>query len=210
MPQGYTPYGKGAPRCYQPRRARCRRRLTDEEQWVYHTSQMPRLDRSDVAESTPDREGYCYILTHVAMPGLAKIGATRKHPIRRSTELSMGTGVPGAFTVSYYCAVPDAFAVEKATHEAFTDVRVDEGREFFTCTIDEAVSFIRHFVCERFGEGLPKEGGEWIENGGGGTMDLGVPTPMAEMFATFPDDYSPRMLTPNEIAWCRRIAAGNG
>ena len=156
---------------------------------------MPRLDRAEVPESSPDRTGYVYCLTHLAMPGLVKIGATRKHPIARATELSMGTGVPGAFTVSYYCAVSDAFEVEGAAHEAFKAQRVDEGREFFTCGLAEVTTFIRNYV----GGSPPREGGDWIEKGKGARLS-GPPTPFADLFVTFPDDYNARALTPEEAA----------
>lgn len=176
---------------------------------------MSRLDRAEIPDSTPDRSGYVYILCHPQMRDpsglpILKIGATRKHPIARATELSMGTGVPGAFTVSYYCAVPDAFEVEGATHEAFAEQRVDEGREFFSCRLDEAVLFIRHYVHETFG-GIEGEGGEWIDEGGDQGDDAleygGPPTPFAELFATFPDDGEGRELTDEERARCRELAA---
>lgn len=162
---------------------------------------MPRNDRADVYDGFPDRQGYTYIFTHTAMPGLAKIGATRKHPIRRATELGISTGVPGDFTVAYYCAVPDAFDVEKATHRAFINDRVDEGREFFSCSLEDAISFIRHYVSETF-RIIPREGGEWVEQGGSIALEMKgivkMELPMSELFATFPDDGKPRFLTKDE------------
>jgi hypothetical protein len=164
---------------------------------------MSRLDRAEIADSSPDREGYVYCLCHICMPGIIKIGATRKHPIARATELSMGTGVPGAFTVSYYCSAPDAFDVEGAVHEAFKEQRVDEGREFFSCGLDEAIAFIRHYVQDTYGE-VGQEGGEWVDEGWSGEP---YPiTSFAELFATFPDDGGDRELTEDEAEQCRKLA----
>lgn len=175
---------------------------------------MPRNDRADAYDGFPDRSGYCYIFTHVHMlnpltgSSILKIGATRKHPIRRATELGISTGVPGDFTVAYYCAVPDAFIVEKAAHKAFVNDRIDEGREFFSCSLEDAISFIRHYVHETFGI-VPKEGGDWIENGGSIALEMRdvahMNLPMSELFATFPDDGKPRKLTSLERAACEPL-----
>lgn len=175
---------------------------------------MSRNDSADVAGSSSDRSGFCYIFSHINMvspltgQSILKIGATRKHPIRRATELGLGTGVPGDFTVAYYCAVPDAFMVEKATHQAFDEERVDRGREFFSCSLEEAIAFIRHYVWETFGM-VPREGGEWVDRGGTLVESVKqgneVKTPMSELFASFPDDGNPRYLTPSERAQCRGL-----
>mgnify|MGYP001604529911 CR=1 FL=1 len=164
-------------------------------------------DNADVADSSSDRSGFVYLFSHVFMTdrftgqSILKIGATRKHPIRRATELGISTGVPGDFTVAYYCAVPDAFMVEKATHQAFDDDRVDRGREFFSCSLDEAIAFIRHYVWENF-HLVPREGGEWVNDGNKvstySRKNNEMTTPMAELFASFPDDGSPRSLTADE------------
>ena len=41
-----------------------------------------------------DKEGWVYILTNEAMPGLVKIGYTMNDPAIRAEELSSDTGVP--------------------------------------------------------------------------------------------------------------------
>lgn len=177
---------------------------------------MARLDPLDVADSAPDRAGWVYVLTHPHMNvprasgtiPLLKIGATRKHPIRRATELSMGTGVPGDFTVAYFCAAPDAFAVEGATHEVFDSDRVDRSREFFASDLTMVVEYIREYVRAVRGVVFPSdEGGEWIENGGRArkAANLEVSTPMSELFASFPDDGGDRELTPEESALTRAL-----
>lgn len=171
---------------------------------------MPRLDPQDVEGSSPDRSGWIYVLTHVAYHSsrgipLLKIGATRKHPIRRATELSMGTGVPGDFTVAYFCAAPDAFAVERATHEVFDGDRVDRSREFFASDLTMVVEYIREYVRSITGCIMPSdEGGEWVK-AIGSPDPLGVATPMADLYGTFPGNGGDSELTPKETALVRAL-----
>lgn len=159
---------------------------------------MSRLDPADVASSSDDRKGWVYALTHIHMQGIAKIGATRKHPIQRATELSAGTGVPGMFTVAYYVATEDCFALESALHEVFSEVRVDPAREFFCVDVADVVRAARREVGS-----YPEEGGEWLKR------EIPkvalVKLPFAEMFASFPDDGSGRELTDEERSRCRAL-----
>jgi hypothetical protein len=132
---------------------------------------------------------------------ILKVGATRKHPIQRATELSAGSGVPGMFTVAYYVGTSDAFALESLLHEAFSSKRIDPAREFFAVGIEEAVQFAR-----AEGLGLTEEGGEWLDRQPpeAATMTLSF----SELFATFPDDGGGRELTPEERAKCRALEMG--
>lgn len=145
------------------------------------------------------------------MPGLVKIGATRKHPIRRATELSAGTGVPGDFIVVYWLAFHDCFEAERLIHKRFENERIDEAREFFRISPDEVVSAIEELTLTLTSDG--RQGGEWIDNGGCAARDTrwgpSVQTPLAELFASFPDDGSPRELTPDEARQCQEALARN-
>lgn len=167
---------------------------------------MPRPDPADVAHSRENRLGWVYVLAHPEMPGLAKLGATRKHPIQRATELSAGTGVPGQFTVAYYRSFSDAFEAEGLLHDRLADVRVDAAREFFRVSVEEAAGLIRGLAEELESDG--REGGEMIDAGvvlpvGPNVEDL---YPMAVLFSTFPDDGEGRELTLEERAKCRALS----
>lgn len=158
---------------------------------------MPRLNYYDNPNSSPDRSGYVYGLTHDYMPGIVKVGASRKHPMQRLAELSASTGVPGAFKLAYYVQCQDAFALEAALHEEFSERRVDSGREFFAVAISEVVSQAR----QRVGVSV-EEGGEWLKE----EVNTKGSYPWAELFATFPDDGEGRELTAEESAKCRTLA----
>jgi len=82
--------------------------------------------------------GYVYILTNPAMPGLVKIGHTSKHPSTRAAELSAATGVPGCFIVAWAHPVTNHEALEALAHGRLARYRVNNNREFFSCTVAEA------------------------------------------------------------------------
>lgn len=79
-------------------------------------------------------KGYVYILTNESMPGLVKIGMTRRTPEQRAKELSDATGVPRPFTVHSQFYSPDCQSLEACIHAELADCRVNAGREFFECS----------------------------------------------------------------------------
>lgn len=62
-------------------------------------------------------EGYVYVFSNRAMPGLVKIGYTTDTPEQRAKQLD-GTHSPHPNVVEYSIQVPDAPVVEKAAHKA--------------------------------------------------------------------------------------------
>lgn len=76
------------------------------------------------------KEGYVYILTNRAMPGLVKIGYTRKNPIARAADLYT-TGVPLPFKVYAKLRVKSPKRVETKLHRRFEKNRLNPNREFF-------------------------------------------------------------------------------
>ena len=79
------------------------------------------------------------------MPGLVKIGFTKNPPHSRAREL-YDTGVAHPFEVAYQIRCRDYRAVEKTVHEALGHCRVNERREFFACSVAEAVETVRRCV----------------------------------------------------------------
>lgn len=158
------------------------------------------FDAADVPHSQENKAGYTYCFTHLHMRGLCKVGATRKHPIQRATELSAGTGVPGMFTVAYWAHCDDCFEVESLCHEHFAEQRVDAAREFFAVQVSDVVGYIREVTG-----GAAREGGEWMETGGGsGSVERDLP--WSALFASF-DPNGPAELTAAEQAQCRALEA---
>lgn len=91
------------------------------------------------------RQGFVYVLTNPAMPGMVKIGKTGRTARLRCEELYQ-TGVPYPFEVVGEVTTPDCDDLERRVHIALQDYRVSEAREFFHVDVDRAVSEVE---CER-------------------------------------------------------------
>lgn len=93
--------------------------------------------------------GWIYVLVNSAMPGMVKIGHTKKNPEHRAFNLSKDTGVPTAFTVAFCEIVGNCRRIESAAHERLSGVRVNHNREFFRVSVEEAIEVIRS-VAKQF------------------------------------------------------------
>lgn len=103
--------------------------------------------------SVPDADrGWVYILVNSAMPGMVKIGFTKKNPQHRAANLSTDTGVPTPFTVAFSELVGNCRRVEAGTHERLVGFRVSHNREFFRISVEDAVSMVR-LVAREFSQG---------------------------------------------------------
>lgn len=82
--------------------------------------------------------GYIYLLSNPSMPNLVKIGYTYINPELRAKELDE-TGVPQSFKVEFYIISFMTKELEKKIHAHLSDYRVRNNREWFACTVDEAM-----------------------------------------------------------------------
>jgi len=87
--------------------------------------------------------GYVYILKNSAMPGLLKIGHSRRSAALRSNELSGGTGVPMPFEVAWEESVSRCEEVEKEVHLRLAAHRFRRNREFFIVELKDAISVVK-------------------------------------------------------------------
>ena len=87
--------------------------------------------------------GWVYILSNPAMPGLLKIGYTDRDPFARAKEIGQATGVPFDFVVEYQAYVSHPYELEQKTHQLLNNHRVNNNREFFRCSYEDAVEAIR-------------------------------------------------------------------
>lgn len=85
-------------------------------------------------------KGYVYIISNPAMPGIFKIGFTRKNPELRAKEFD-STGVPHPYVVEYEILVDEPHALEQRVHKSLRAQR--EGKEWFRCSFTQAVQGIR-------------------------------------------------------------------
>jgi hypothetical protein len=97
-----------------------------------------------------DKEGWVYVLTNEAMPGLVKIGYTMKDPTIRAEDLSKETGIPMPFVVVYKALVPKPYQVEQAVHRELNDKRLNENRELFKCHPSKAISVIQQVSTVKY------------------------------------------------------------
>lgn len=88
--------------------------------------------------------GYIYVLINPSMDGLVKIGKTTRDPTGRGKELSGATGVPSPFRLAYEALISDCSAAEEFVHTLLEQkgYRVSSNREFFNCSLNEAIKAV--------------------------------------------------------------------
>lgn len=94
-------------------------------------------------------KGWCYVITNPHIKGLVKIGWTSRQPEVRALELYT-TGVPSEYQIEYAAEVAAADAAEKHAHLILRKVRENASREYFRCTVSDAISVVRE-AAQRFG-----------------------------------------------------------
>lgn len=90
---------------------------------------------------------HVYVLSNPSMPGLLKIGYTKGDLNTRVEQLDRSTSIPTGFTLEWAFACYNAIALEGEVHEYLSGYRVNNQREFFKITLDQAKSII-----EKLGE----------------------------------------------------------
>ena len=88
------------------------------------------------ASNTP-RPGYVYVMEHPQLPGMVKIGRTRKMPHRRAYDLSQ-TSMPKPFEVKHARFFWDAIGAETRLHQHMVQEGVHKEKEFFKLSLAEA------------------------------------------------------------------------
>lgn len=94
--------------------------------------------RRKISEYKGEGRYYIYVLENDTMPGILKIGYTGKKPEERATQLSKSTGVPTPFRVAFAVKCHDGEGMEYEVHQELKEYRVNNDREFFSCTLNEA------------------------------------------------------------------------
>jgi len=91
-------------------------------------------------------KGWVYIISNQAMPDVVKVGFSTKDPDLRASELKH-TGAPHPYVVDYEVLVEQPRVVEQQVHRELSEYR--EGREWFRCTPEFAISAIQRIVGDR-------------------------------------------------------------
>jgi hypothetical protein len=99
---------------------------------------------SDISnQSMREDPGYVYIMRNPGMQDeIVKIGLTRSDPEERATQLSTATGVPNNFEVVFSRKTLNCRTLESSVHKALGSRRISKNREFFRCSVSEAVDTI--------------------------------------------------------------------
>lgn len=87
-------------------------------------------------------KGWIYVITNKAMPGLVKIGSSNKDPNFRAEELKH-TGSPHPYIVEYEMLTEEPFQIEQKLHKILSSRHRHEGKEWFRCSVEEAVLAIQ-------------------------------------------------------------------
>lgn len=97
--------------------------------------------------------GFIYVMSNEAFAhNLIKIGKSKHDPTDRRANQLYTTGVPEKFKVEYYAFVKNFDTVETRVHRALDSKRYRSNREFFTCSVPEAISLIRRSASVKYEE----------------------------------------------------------
>ena len=131
--------------------------LTDDERNRIK-SQLASIDKrldSIAYRESHSKAGWLYVITSPSLPGLVKLGATRRlNPTIRVKELS-SSSLPEPFKAHCFVFSDDCFELENNIHKYFDKERVNPDREFFRIEPKEAIDVLKeifnvdvHFVDE--------------------------------------------------------------
>jgi hypothetical protein len=82
---------------------------------------------------------WVYVLSNPSLPKeYLKIGYTKLKPEERATQISSATGVPTPYKVEWAYKCFNGEMVEKMTHEKLKAFRVNNRKEFFHISLEEA------------------------------------------------------------------------
>jgi hypothetical protein len=149
------------------------------------------MEGRQVKTPTSAEQGWIYCLSNPAFEAY-KIGASVHDPALRAKQLSASTSIPHPFTLVYSRRVQFPFTVEAAIHAALDDCRLNDSREFFSTPLRHIIELIEEY------EELP-DLKETV------ARDIDKDLHFSWLFASFPDDRSPRTLNEQEQGLCRDL-----
>lgn len=131
--------------------------LTDDERNRIK-SQLASIDKrldSIAYRESHSKAGWLYVISSPSLPGLVKLGATRRlNPTIRVKELS-SSSLPEPYRAHCFVFSDDCFELENNIHKYFDKERVNPDREFFRIEPKEAIDVLKeifnvdvHFVDE--------------------------------------------------------------
>jgi len=86
---------------------------------------------------------WVYIMSNPTYPNYLKIGYTKNSPEKRAKQLSSSTGVVLPFKLEWAFKCFNGENLEHEVHRKLSDVRVNNHREFFDISLNEAKDTIK-------------------------------------------------------------------
>jgi T5orf172 domain len=121
-----------------------------EDQLRSYIGRLQRLRKKDIRQilkdeshGRPEYDGFIYVLSNSAMPGLLKIGFTVGRVEKRVAELNSASGVPECFKIEKVFPVyANARQIERKIHSALGIFRSTRNREFFRISVEYTIAVI--------------------------------------------------------------------
>jgi len=85
---------------------------------------------------------WVYVLSNPTTPGLLKIGYTKNSPEERAKQISAATGVALPYKVEWAYKCFNGETVEREVHHKLKAQRVNNNKEFFQISLEEAKEII--------------------------------------------------------------------
>ncbi len=104
------------------------------EDVTYYTARSSAM----YANRNGDYDSWVYIMSNPVMPGYYKIGYTKNNPDERAKQISNATGVVVPMEVEWAFHCYNGFALEQECHHKLEKYRVNNNREFFQMSLEEA------------------------------------------------------------------------
>lgn len=117
-----------------------------------HLAEIDKREQDINYREQHTRSGWLYVIDTPAMPGICKLGCSKRiNPLVRIAELSSAS-VPFPFICRALVFSDDVFDIETKIHNYFNDKRVNKEnlhKEFFAITPNEAITALKDvFGCE--------------------------------------------------------------
>jgi len=112
------------------------------EGWESVTYYSDKKRTYQIPTNVPNAQ-WVYVLSNPSMPGMVKIGYTNNEPDVRVKEINRATGIPTDFIVEFALPCVNGYEVEQLVHEELEDLRVNNRKEFFKISVEDAVYLIQ-------------------------------------------------------------------
>ena len=98
--------------------------------------------RKDTYSDCGDGDQWVYVLSNPTTPNLLKIGYTKNTPDERAKQISAATGVALPYKVEFAFKCFNGEQLEGEVHRFLSEFRVNNQREFFEVSLEEATKAI--------------------------------------------------------------------